>query len=188
MRTFSLIPEAMGAKAKIGISVILIVILGLAIWQLTSPRSIPSVGTKYFQPGPLSEKGSWIVAERTGSGMVFLAISIANLTYPRAALSTTYSVLISKINETITSTYARTITVRVTSLTLQDNYDGKFTGLDTTGLVPDAVQVTTLFHFTTSADHQLQFTITYQVYNLLVFGYTIDHAQTRSYNITQTII
>ena len=178
----------MGAKAKIGISIILIAILGLAVWQLTSPRSIPSVGTKYVQPGPLSQKGSWIVAEKTSSGIVYLAISIANLTYPRAALSTTYSVLISKLNETITSPYARTITVRVTSLTLQDNYDGKYTGLDTTGLVPDAVQVTTLFHFTTSADHQLQFTITYQVYNLLVLGYTIDHTQTRSYNITQTIM
>ncbi len=178
----------MGAKAKIAISVVLIVILGLAIWQLTSPRSMPSVGTKYVQPGPLSEKGSWTVAERTSSGTVYLAISIANLTYPRAVLSTTYSVLISKLNETITSPYARTITVRVASLTLQDNYDGKFSGFDTTGLVPDAVQVTTLFHFTTSADHQLQFTITYQVYNLMVLGYTIDHTQTRAYNITQTII
>ncbi len=97
------IPAAMGAKAKIGISIILIVILGLAVWQLTSPRSIPSVGTEYVQPGPLSEKGSWIVTEKTSSGTVYLAISIANLTYPRAALSTTYSFLISKLNETITS-------------------------------------------------------------------------------------
>jgi len=177
----------MGAKAKIGISIILIVILGLAVWQLTSPRSIPSVGTEYVQPGPLSEKGSWIVAEKTSSGTVYLAISIANLTHPRAALSTTYSVLISKL-ETITSPYARTVTVRVTSLTLQDNYDGKFTGLDTTGLVPDAVQVTSLLHFTTSAAPQLQFTIPYLVYNLLVLGYTIDHTHTRSYNITQTLI
>ena len=178
----------MGTKAKIGISIILILILALAVWQLTSPRSMPSVGTKYAQPGPLSEKGSWIVAEKTSSGTVYLAISIANLTYPRAALSTTYSVLISKLNETITSPYTRTITVRVTSLILQDNYDGKYTGLDTTGLVPDAVQVTTLFHFTTSADHQLQFTITYQVDNLLLLGYTVDHTITRSYNITQTIL
>jgi len=177
----------MGTKAKIGISILLVVVLGLALWQFTSPRNIPAVGSKYTLSGPLSEKGSWIVSEKTSSGTVYLGISIANLTYPKPVLSTTYSVIISKLNETITSSYARTITIRVTGLTIQDNYDGSYTGLDTTGQISDAVQATTLFFFKTSADHQLRFTITYQVYNLLILGYTLDHTQTRSYNITQTI-
>src|SRR5215471_18691633 len=178
----------MGAKAKILVSILLIVIVGLALWQFTSPRDIPSVGTKYTQPGPFSEKGSWIILEKTSSGQVFLGISIANLTYPKAVLSTTYSIVLSKINETISSSYAKSITVRVTRLHLQDNYDGNFTGVDTTGQLSDAVQATTLFFFKTSATHQLQITITYTVYNLLLVGYTMDHTQTRSYNITQPII
>src|SRR6266571_1363526 len=137
----------MGSKAKIGISIILLLILGLAVWQLTSPRNIPAVGTKYTQPGALSEQGSWIQLEKTSSGQIYIGFSIANTTYPRTSLSTTYSILISKLNETINSSYTTSHTVRVTGLTLQDNYDGKFTGYDTTGQVPDAVQVTTLFHF-----------------------------------------
>jgi hypothetical protein len=177
----------MGAKAKIGISIILIIIVVLAVWQLTSPRSIPDVGTKYTQPGPFSQQGEWIQLEKTSSGMVYLGFSIANTTFPRTALSTTYSIIISKLNETINSSYTTAYTVRVTSLTVQDNYDGKFTGYDTTGQIPDAVQVTTLFHFSTSATHEIRFTISYDVYNLLFFGYTLDHSQTRSFNITQTI-
>ena len=177
----------MGAKAKIGISIILIVIVALAVWQLSSPRSIPAVGRKYTQPGPLSQQGTWIQLEKTSSGVLYLGFSIANTTFPRTALSTTYSVIISKLNETIKSSYTKTYTVRVTGLTIQDNYDGKYTGYDTTGLIPDAVQATTLFHFATSATHEIQFTISYDVYNLLLFGYTLDHSQTRSFNITQSI-
>ncbi len=180
--------QALGTKAKVGTTILLITILAVALWQFTSPRNIPSVGTKYTLPGPLSEKGSWIVSEKTSIGSVYFGISIANLTYPKAALSTTYSIVISKLNETITSSYVRSITIRVTGLTLHDNYDGSYIGLDTTGQVPDAIQVTSLFFFKTSADHELRFTITYQVYNLLFLGYTLDHTQTRAYNITQTII
>src|SRR3989442_65292 len=169
---------AMGARAKIGISLILVTILGLAFWQLTSPRSIPAVGAKYTQPGPFSEKGSWIQLEKTASGAVFLGFSVANITYPRASLSTTYSLVISKLNETINSSYTKPYTVRVRSPAIQDNYDGKSTGFDTTGQLPDAVQVTSLFFFTTSATHQLRFTLTYEVYNLLLIGYIVDHTQT----------
>ncbi len=177
----------MGPKAKIGISIILITIVALAVWQLTSPRSIPAVGTNYTQPGDLSEQGSWIQLEKTSSGQAYIGFSIANTTYPRTSLSTTYSIVISKLNETIESSYTTSYTVRVTGHTLQDNYDGRYTGYGTTGQVPDAVQVTTLFHFATSATHKIQFTITYNVYNLLLLGYTLDHSQTRSFNITQTI-
>ncbi len=177
----------MEPKAKILISLILIVIVGLSVWQLTSPRGIPPVGTKYTQLGPLSHEGSWIHLEKTSTGQLYLGFSIANTTYPRTSLSTTYSVVISKLNETINSSYTNSYTVHVTSLTIQDNYDGKFTGHDTTGQLPDAVQVTSLFHFATSANHEIQFTISYDVDNLLVIGYTIDHSQTRSFNITQNI-
>jgi hypothetical protein len=177
----------MGPKAKILISIILVIIVALATWQLTSPRGIPPVGTKYTQHGTLSHEGSWIILEKTSTGQAYFGFSVANLTYPRTSLSTTYSVVISKLNETIHSSYTNSYTVHVTSLTIQDNYDGKFTGYDTTGQIPDAVQVTTLFHFATSATHEIQFTIAYDVDNLLILGYTIDHSQTRSFNITQNI-
>ncbi len=177
----------MGPKAKILISVVLIFIVGLAVWQLTSPRSIPAIGTKYTEPGPFSRDGSWIQLEKTSPGLLFLGFSIANITYPRTALSTTYSVVISKLNETITGPYTKSFTVRVTGLTIQDNYDGKYSGYDTTGLLPDAVQVTSLFYFATSADHALRFTVSYDVYSLLVIGSVIDHSETRSFNITQNV-
>ncbi len=178
----------MGPKAKIAISAVLIVIVGLAVWQLTSPPAMPSVGEKYVQTGPLSKGGSWIEFEKLGSGSIFLGFSIANLTYAREALSTTYSVVISKVNETIASSYVRSFTVRVTSLTIQDNYDGKSSGYDTTGLLHDAVQVTGLFDFVTPANHEVRFTVGYDLVNLLVLGYTVDHSQTRSFNVTQNII
>ena len=68
---------AMGPKAKIGISIILILIVALAVWQLTSPRGIPVVGTKYTEPGPLSQQGAWILLEKTSSGFLYLGFSIA---------------------------------------------------------------------------------------------------------------
>lgn len=82
----------------------------------------------------------------------------------------------------------KNFTVRVTSLTIEDNYDGKTTGYDTTGILHDAVQVTGLFDFLTPANHEVRFTVTYDLCNLLFFGYTVDHSQTRSFNITQNIL
>src|SRR5713101_8370435 len=149
----------MGPKAKIGISSVLIIILALAVWQLTSPPSIPVVGEKYVQPGPLSKGGSWIKFEKLGSGSLFLGFSIANLTYAKEFDMTTYSLVISKVNETINSSYVRSFTVRVTSLTIQDNYDGKSSGYDTTGILHDAIQVTGLFTFLTPGNHEVRFTV-----------------------------
>ncbi len=178
----------MGPKAKIGISALLIVIVGLALWQLTSPPPMAIVGDKYVQPGPLSKGGSWTELEKLGSGSLLLGFSIANLTYAREALSTTYSLVISKVNETINSPYVKSFTVRVTALTIQDNYDGKTSGYDTTGLLHDAVQVTGLFTFLTPANHEVQVTVSYDLVNLLILGYTLDHSQTRSFNVTQNIL
>lgn len=143
---------------------------------------------KYAQSTQYSDRGSWIVYESGGSGSSYLAFSIANLTFPRAALSTTYSVVISKVNETVKGLWMRSMSLRVTGLTIEDNYDGKITQFGKGNNLSDAVQVTTLFFFKTSANHELRFTINYELYNLLVFGYTGDHAETRSFNITQNIL
>ncbi len=178
----------MGPKAKITISAVLIVIVALAVWQLTSPPAMPAIGTKYVQPGQFSKSGFWVEFEKAGSGSLFLGFSIANLTYAREALSTTYSIVISKLNETINSSFVKSFSVRVTGLTIEDNYNGKYTGYDAASSLNDAVQVTSLFTFLTPADHEVRFTVSYDVYNLLFFGYTVDHSQTRSFNITQNIL
>ena len=177
----------MGVKAKVSTVVLLIVILVVGLWQLSSPPTLPSVGTKYAT-GPYSSLGNWIIKESFSEGEVFLAFSIANLTFPRASLSTTYSVVISKVNETITGSYVRSLSLRVTGMTVEDNYDGTTSAWGKTAGLGDAVQVTSLFLFKTSGTHQLRFGITYELYALLLVGYLPKYSATKSFNVTQIIV
>jgi hypothetical protein len=178
----------MGPRGKILTSLLLIIIVVLAVWQFASPALIPSVGTKYFASTLYANRGSWIVLEVSGYGKVFLAFSIANLTYPRTTLPTSYSLIVSKVNETVLPSYIRGFTVKLTALHVQDNYDGSTSAWAPSGNFPGAAQATTLFNFQTSANHQLRFTISYQLYEILFIGSLIDHSTTRSFNITQNVV
>jgi len=178
----------MGPRGKILTSVLLIIIVIIAVWQFASPVLIPSVGTKYLSSTEYANRGSWVGLEVSGYGKVFLAFSIANLTYPRTTLPTLYSVVVSKVNETALPSYIRGFTVKLTALNIQDNYDGSTSAWAPSGNFPDAAQATTLFNFQTSANHQLRFTISYQLYEILFVGSLIDHSTTRSFNITQNIV
>ncbi len=154
--------------------------------QLTAPQALPATGTKYAN-SPYSTRGSWTIPIPTSRGKLFLMFGIANLTYPRTALSTTYSLIISKQNETVSTSYVTSFTARVTNLKIEDNYDGSWSNWGKTRL-PDALQATGLVFFQTSGDHQLKFTVTYEIYNLFPIGYAADHSETRSFNITQTLL
>lgn len=176
----------MGPKAKIATISLLVTILGLGLWQLTSPPTLPPVGARYVNSA-YSTRGSWIIKTTSSTGRAYLAFGIANLTYPRPSLSTTYSLVISMVNETITSSYVRSYGVRISSLTVQDNYDGKTSSWGKASSLTDAAQATSLFFFKTSATHQLRFTVTYQLYDLLLFGYLPDHTEIQSFNITQIV-
>jgi hypothetical protein len=178
----------MGPRGKILTALLLIIVVILAVWQFTSPALIPSVGTKYLSPPQYANRGSWVLLEVSGYGKVFLAFSIANLTYPRTTLPTSYSLIISKVNETAPLSYARGLTLKITSLRIQDNYDGSISGWAPSGNFPDAVQATTLYNFKTSANHQLKFTISYQLYEILILGSLIDHSATQAFNITQNVV
>jgi hypothetical protein len=179
----------MGPRGKILISILLIIIVILALWQLTSPRLIPSVGTKYFSSTLYANRGSWVLQETSSHGSVLLALSIANLTYPRTYLQTSYSIIISKMNETApSSSYIRGFSLKITALQVEDNYDGSISLWAPTTDFPDAVQAMTIFNFKTSANHQLRFTISYQVYEILILGSLLDHSVTRSFNITQNVL
>jgi len=123
----------MGPRGKILTSLLLIVIVTIAVWQFTSPVLIPSVGTKYLSSTLYANRGSWVVMEVSGYGKVFLAFSIANLTYPRTTLPTSYSLIVSKVNETALPSYIRGFTVKLTTLHIQDNYDGSTLGLGALG-------------------------------------------------------
>ena len=101
----------MGPRGKILTSLLMIIAV-LAIWQFTSPALIPSVGTKYLSSTQYASRGSWVLLEVSGYGRVFLAFSIANLTYPRTTLPTSYSLIISKVNETTPASYARGLTLK----------------------------------------------------------------------------
>jgi len=84
--------------------------------------------------------------------------------------------------------WVRSFTLRVTGLTVEDNYDGAVGKFGKGNNLTDAVQVTALIFFRTSANHELRFTVNYELYDLLAFGYTVDHTETRSFNITQNIV
>ena len=114
----------MEVRAKVSLAILLAVVLILGLWQLSSPTALPTVGTKYVSTGPYSRLGSWTVQEALSAGQVVLAFSVTNVIFPRTSLSTTYSVVISKVSETVTSLYVRSLSLRVTSLTIEDNYDG----------------------------------------------------------------
>jgi hypothetical protein len=178
----------MGPRAKILISIFLIIIVILAVWQLTRPRLIPSVGTKYLSLAQYANRGSWVLLEISSHGRVFLAFSIANLTYPRTRVQTSYSFMISKVNETAPSSYTRGFTLKITALHVQDNYDGSTSLWAASADLPDAVQAVTIFNFKTSASHQLRFMVSYELYEILFIGSLLDHSATQSFNITQNVV
>jgi hypothetical protein len=178
----------MGPRRKILISILLIIIVILAVWQLTSPRLIPSVGTKYLSSAQYANRGSWVLLEISSHGRVFFAFSIANLTYPRTSLQTSYSLTISKVNETAPSSYTRGFSLKITALHVQDNYDGSTTLWAPSADLPDAVQALTIFNFKTSANHRLRFTVSYELYEILFLGSLLDHSTTQSFNITQNVL
>ena len=114
-----------------------------------------------------------------------LAFSIANTSYPRLGIATSYSLVISVVNQTLTGSYVKGFGLKVTALTIQDNYDGSTMRWNTGSLV-DAVQATSVFFFRTSALHELRFTVTFQFYSLLPLGSLPDKTASASFNITQT--
>ena len=160
----------------------------LAVWQLTSPRLIPSVGTKYLSSAQYANRGSWVLLESYSPGRVFLAFSIANLTHPRTPLQTTYSLIISKVNETAPSSYARGFSLKITALHFQDSHDASTSLWAPSADLPDVVQALTIFNFKTSANHQLRFTVSYELYEILVLGSLLDHSATQSFNVTQNVV
>ena len=178
----------MGPRGKILTSILLIIVVLIALWQFTSPALIPSVGTKYLSSSQYANRGSWVALKVTSHGKLNLGFSIANLTSPSTNFQTSYSFIISKLNETGFPSYMRGFTVRITSLHIQDNYDGSTSSWAYTDNFPDAAQATAIFNFKTSANHQMMFTITYSIHEILLVGSLVDRSVTRSYNITQNVI
>jgi hypothetical protein len=178
----------MGPRGKILTSILLVIIVIIALWQFSSPALIPSVGTKYVSSVQYASRGSWVLLEVSSYGKLFLVFSIANLTYPRTTLQTSYSIIVSKVNETALPSYIRGFTLKITTLKIQDNYDGSTSLWAPSANFPDAVQATTIFNFKTSANHQLRFTISYQLYEILFIGSFADHSATQSFNITQNVV
>ena len=129
-----------------------------------------------------------MVLEVSSHGRVFLAFSIANQTYPRSGVQTSYSIIISKVNETAPSSYTHGFSPKITALHLQDNYDGSTSLWAPSSDLPDAAQGINIFNFKTSSNHQLRFTVSYEVYEILVIGSLLDHSSTQSFNVTQNVV
>jgi hypothetical protein len=129
-----------------------------------------------------------VLLEISSHGRIFFGFSIANLTYPRTGVQTSYSVIISKVNETAPSSYTRGFTLKITALHVQDNYDGSTSLWATSADLPDAVQAVTIFNFKTSASHQFRFMVSYELYEILFLGSLLDHSATQSFNITQNVV
>jgi hypothetical protein len=178
----------LGVWKKIAVSILLIIIVALAVWQFTSPQLLPQVGNKYSAVGPYSNRGSWTLPEKMRYGRAYLAISISNVTFSRTGIGTDYSLVISDVNQTITNAIVKGFGVRVTGITVQDNVDGSTSTWGNGNAVSDAVQATSIFFFRTSTNHMLRFTVTFQLYDLLPLGSIPDQTVTSSSNITQTVL
>jgi hypothetical protein len=178
----------LGVRKKILVSIVLIIIVALAVWQFTSPQLLTVVGNKYSTFGPYSNRGSWTIAETLRYGRTFLAISISNVTFPRTGIGTDYSLVISDVNQTITNSIVKGFGARVTGMNIQDNVDGSTSTWGNGNSVSDAVQATSIFFFRTSTNHMLRFTVTFQLYDLLPLGSIPDQTVTSSFNITQTVL
>ena len=94
---------------------------------------------------------------------------------------------ISNLNQSITGSFVKGFGLRVTAITMQDNYDGSTSTWGIGDSLTDAVQVTGVFNFQTSALHKLRITVTYQLYDLLSLGSIPDKTRNDSFNITQTL-
>ncbi|HVH14284.1 MAG TPA: hypothetical protein VNA15_01020 [Candidatus Angelobacter sp.] len=178
----------MGVRKKVAVSILLIIIVALAVWQFSSPQLLPPVGNKYSTFGPYSNRGSWTFPETLQYGRAYFTISISNVTFPRAGIGTDYSLVISDVNQTITNSIVKGFGVRVTGMSIQDSVDGSTSTWGNGNAVSDAVQATSVFFFRASTDHMLRFTVTFQVYNLLPLGSIPDQTVTSSFNITQRVL
>jgi len=178
----------MGAKAKIAIVVLLLIIVVLALWQFTSPAQLPVVGTKYTSQPIYTNRGSWIILENMSYGRAYIAFSIANTSFPRTILQTHYQLTISNMNQTVTNSLIKGFGMRLTSVTMQDNYNGSSSKWGIADNVTDSIQASGVFNFQTSGIQVLRFTITYQLYDLLPIGSIPDKTLTDSFNATQNVL
>jgi hypothetical protein len=178
----------LGVRKKVAVSIVLIIIVALAVWQFTSPQQLPPVGNKYATLGTYSNRGSWTLNETMRYVTAYLAISISNITFPRTGIGTDYSLVISDVNQTITNSIVKGFGVRVTGLNIQDSVDGSTSTWGNGNAMSDAAQATSIFFFKTSTNHMLRFTVTFQLYDLLPLGSIPDLTITSSYNITQTVL
>ena len=185
---FSNLSEVLNPKSKIIISLSLLVVVAIALWQLASPVIIPSVASKYLYPSQYANRGSWIELDVTSHGKLYVGYSIANLTFPRTYLETKYSLILSKLNETGFPSYIRGFALKITNLRIQDNYDGSNSLWTPSNDITDAAQAISIFYFKTSANHQLTFTFTYSIYEILPVGSLADRSIIRSFNITQNVV
>jgi hypothetical protein len=92
------------------------------------------------------------------------------------------------VNETAPSSYTRGFSLKITALQVQDNYDGSTSLWAPSADLPDAVQALIIFNFKTSANHQLRFTVSYELYEILFLVSLLNHSTTRSFNITQNVL
>ncbi len=178
----------MGTKGKVVVVVLLIIVVILAVWQFTSPHQLPPVGTKYTQQAIYTNRGTWIIFENMSDGQAYLGFSIANESYPRAGMQTYYTLTISNINQTISNSYVKGFGLRIDSMGIQDNIDGSTSNWGIGSNVTDAIQANGLFNFRTSATHELRFTVSYQLYDLLPIGSLPDKMISNSFNITQSVL
>ena len=121
-------------------------------------------------------------------GGAYTAFSIANQSYPRTGLQTYYTLTINNLNQSTTESFVKGFGMHVTSITMQDNYDGSTSKWGIGNDLTDAVQVAGVFNFQTSAVHEIRITVTYQLYDLLLLGSVSDNTHVDSFNITQNVV
>jgi hypothetical protein len=178
----------MGIRAKLIVSVFLVLIVGIGVWQFTAPIMVTVAGEKYARSITYASRGNWTLEENTAYGRVFLVFSIANLTFPQPSLpATSYGLTISIKNETITNQYVKGYSFRFLSMTAEDNYDGSNTATGPGNNMGDAVQSDIVMQMKTIGCHVLKFIVNYETVDLFTVGWMNDHDMTRSFNVTQAV-
>ena len=78
----------MGPKAKIAITILLIIVVIIAVWQFTSPHQLSPIGDKHTSQLIYTNRETWIILENMSYGRAYVAFSIAKQSYPRTGLQT----------------------------------------------------------------------------------------------------
>src|SRR5207247_10905537 len=84
-------------KAKIAITILLIIVVIIAVWQFTGPHQLSRVGDKHTSQPIYTNRETWIILENMSYGRASVPFSIDKQSYHRTGLQKYYNLTISNL-------------------------------------------------------------------------------------------